>query len=286
MPVALREGSWSGESVLRHRDGHEIAVLQVVLAHRSPGGEVDFLSTIARDISQRKREEEELRRSQTMAALGALVAGVAHEVRNPLFGISSTLDAFEASYSKQQDHRRYVRVLREQLGRLNALATDLLGTANPPRSPRRGRSRRCCRLSGLRADGRAGEVALESGIDRGLPPCGWMEAPFPVFATWSRTPCSTPAGARCASPPGWCGRGRSWVECVVEDSGPGFRAPDLPHVFEPFFTKRKGGTGLGLSIVERIVTDHGGTLAAGNRPEGGARLRVRLPAAPAPETTA
>src|SRR5215510_7148409 len=66
-----------------------------------------------------------------------------------------------------------------------------------------------------------------------------------------------------------------WVECRVKDSGPGFQTEDLPKVFDPFFTKRRGGTGLGLSIVQRIVQEHGGVIKAGSRREGGAEIVIR-----------
>ncbi len=283
VPRALQEGAWRGETLLLHRDGREVPVLQVVLAHRSPDGEVDVLSTIARDISQRQRAEQELRRTHTMAALGSLVAGVAHEVRGPLRGISSTLDAFDARFAGSQEHAPYVRVLREQLERLTSLMNDLLEYAKPPRLElRQGRLEGvvAAATSACAALGERAGVRIDTRVPEDLPPLR-MDARrlAQVFQNLLENAVQhSPRGARILVearlvPDGSPGR----VECRVEDDGPGFPPGDLPHLFEPFFTRRPGGTGLGLSIVHRILADHGGTIAAANRPERGARFTLTLP---------
>ena len=71
--------------------------------------------------------------------------------------------------------------------------------------------------------------------------------------------------------------GHEWVQCAVRDSGPGILAEDIPKIFEPFFSKRRGGTGLGLAIAHRIMQEHGGKLIASNNPSGGACMIATFP---------
>jgi len=294
VPTAMGAGVWSGETALLDGEGREIPVLQLVLAHRSGGGGVEYLSTIARDISQRKQAEEALRRSQTMAALGSLVAGVAHEVRNPLFGISSTLDAFEARFGRGEGQGEYVAVLREQLERLNALMNDLLEYGKPARLELEQGSMEEVIAEAVRTCAALAERAGVELLNRargGLPPVRMERARMAqVFRNLIENAVQhSPRGGavRVAVGVERARRdGGSWVACTVEDSGPGIAPEDLPRLFEPFFTRRRGGTGLGLSIAHRIVEEHGGTLTAANRPTGGARVTVALPGVAEPPSLA
>jgi PAS domain S-box-containing protein len=287
IPTALREGFWSGESRLKGGDGAEIPVLQVVLAHRSARGEVEFLSTIARDISQRIRAEQELRRSHTMAALGSLVAGVAHEVRNPLFGISSTLDALQARFAGHDDHGEYVALFREQLERLSGLMNDLLEYGKPT-NLRIGAGRFEDVVShAVAACGpltRGVGVEIETRVAGALPALRMDERRLTqaIRNLLENAVQLSPARGRVSLEAALANDADgAWLRCSIEDQGPGFAAGDLPRLFEPFFTRRAGGTGLGLSIVHRIVSDHGGRIEAGNRPGGGACVTLRLPVAAA-----
>src|SRR6185369_11628772 len=96
----------------------------------SPDGQRGVV-VVARDITDLVRLQESLRRSETMSAMGALVAGVAHEVRNPLFGISATLDAFAARFKRRTEYQRYVAILQGEVCRLSELMQQLLDYGKP-----------------------------------------------------------------------------------------------------------------------------------------------------------
>jgi signal transduction histidine kinase len=232
------------------------------------------------DITDTVRLQERLRRSETMSVMGALVAGVAHEVRNPLFGISATLDAFESKFKRRTEYRRYLDVLRERVGRLNGLMHQLLDYGKPPRldlseaCPQEVMTQAVVACAPL-ADQRGVEIAqaAEPGLPRLVVDRHRVAQIFQNLLENAIQHSPREGRVRFRAQPGEEGR----VQFVVEDSGPGFRAGDLDRLFEPFFTRRRGGTGLGLSIVQRIAEQHGGEVVAANRPEGGAVMTVTLP---------
>jgi PAS domain S-box-containing protein len=243
-------------------------------------GAGERIMMVARDITATVELQESLRKSETMSAMGALVAGVAHEVRNPLFSISATLDAFEARFGEKGTHRPYVSVLRGELDRLNQLMQDLLEYGRPSVLETSKRSIKdavtqavvsCATLAN------SAGVRIVERIDNGLSPVIMdRRRIIQVFHNLIANGIQhSRAGQTVTIEASREIRNDNvWIGCAVSDSGPGFASEEITRVFEPFFTKRPGGTGLGLSIVQRIVEEHGGTVVAGNHPSGGAVVKV------------
>jgi signal transduction histidine kinase len=234
---------------------------------------------IIRETTGMVRLQNAVRRGEQLSALGELVAGVAHEVRNPIFGMQITLDALESSVPPDPDTVDLLGALRRWLDRLNRLMESLLAY---------GRNWSVDLKPGLLAE--VLDQALEGTRDvarhAGIEVRATIEPSRPVLMDATRlahafenliinaiqhTDEVRPLVELSAR------EEDGFVECTVRDHGAGFAAEDLPRVFEPFYTRRRGGTGLGLAIVQRIIDEHGGTVHAGNADGDGALMSVRLP---------
>ena len=226
---------------------------------------------VAFEITEVLALQQSLQRSEQLAAMGSLVAGVAHEVRNPLFGISAMVDAHEPELD-EKGMTEFVVTLREQVDRLTQLMTDLLEYGKPPRYVFSRADLPSIVAQAIRSVGphcvQRG-VTIETSIPDSVPAVRADKGRIlQVLENLLKNAVDyTPAGgvARVAI----LGSDDSDVTCAVYDSGPGFAVADIPRIFDPFFTRRRGGTGLGLAIAQKIVEAHGGRITAANGAGGG-----------------
>jgi PAS domain S-box-containing protein len=263
-------------------DGTTWDISAAVVRRPEGGGNV---VVVARDITGIVDLEASLRDNETMAEMGRLLGGVAHEVRNPLFSISATSDAIEAHLNGDDPvMTQHLANFRHEIGRLNTLMHDLLdygrpgslvvhiGTLSEVASLAVRRVQKQAAERGVRI---VNEISADGGrilMDRDRLSGAFENV---LKNAISHSPAGESVLLRAADSEGEHGR---WISFSVEDHGTGFRPEDLPDLFKAFFTRRAGGIGLGLSIVKRVIDYHGGRVIAENRAAGGASMTILLPA--------
>lgn len=235
--------------------------------------------TVRRQAREQIRMQLELRRSERLAALGKLLAGVAHEIRNPLAGIRSTAQLWQRGLSPGPDS---VADVVAEVDRLETIVARLLQFSKADVQDLRPGDlnlviAEAARLARPQAASQG--IAVELDLDPNLPPTAIdAHALLQVIRNLtSNSLQAMPESGRLRLSTRF-DPSRPAVEARVTDTGPGLSPEAREHLFEPFFTTRRDGTGLGLAIAREIALGHGGDLRVEDTDgPGGATFVLTLP---------
>lgn len=238
-------------------------------------------------LSEHKRRQGELLRQQQeqlahfdrVATVGELAAGLAHELRNPLAGISGALHVLSGQYESGAEQHVLLSDVQAQIARMNKTLSDLLQLARP-RAPQLTVVDVNTLLShSLRFVAQNG-VEVVPQLKRDLPPlladANLLHQAFLNILVNARQ--AMPQGGRLTIRTRLQEEAGGWAVVVeISDTGIGIPLEHRARIFQPFFTTKAQGTGLGLPIAARIIEQHGGRIAVDSAAGHGTTFRITLP---------
>ncbi len=243
------------------------------------------LLVLFEDLTERKSLEERVRRTDRLAAMGTLAAGLAHEIKNPLTAVRAFVQMLPDKYSRDEFRDKFNRIVPKELDRVNVLLEDLLDLVRKPR----------LRIYPIKVFGAIDHVleTLEPEAEkRGVViSCSGREDGLKVLADESyliravhniilNAIQAMPGGgevtieAKPAFLPGHAGA----VDISVTDTGPGIPSDQVDDIFNPFFTSKEKGTGLGLAVTNKVIEDQGGAVTVRSERGQGTTFTISLPA--------
>lgn len=246
------------------------------------------LAELERATGDLEAAQRSLVRSEKMASVGRLSAGIAHEIGNPLTSILGLLELVESGEMSPDEQAEFLSRIRRETERIHRIIRDLLDFARGE-APASEAGATCdlvqvvedaVRLVGPQKDLR--HVTLERRFAEDVPPVpGSAPRLAQVVLNLLLNAADAIDGEGTIRLEVHRAEGGDAVELVVSDTGPGIPSDILEHLFEPFVTTKPAGegTGLGLAVCHALIEQLGGTLDARNAPEGGARFTVKLPVA-------
>jgi PAS domain S-box-containing protein len=298
----IRETLASGVPAARHearvttRGGRSVPLgISTSVLVDAEGGRRGVIA-LFQDLSDVKALEDRIRRGETLAAIGELSAGIAHEIRNCLNPIAGSVEVLQRELHVTGENARLLELIVRESERLDNFIRELLDYARerPLKTERvdlAALTRETAEVARRHPSMGAGKTVTVEAPEKPV----WAQVDFEqtkqvllnlVINALEAIEGAGSVTARVDPANGSRSRGRAGFAAIeVRDTGAGIRADDLRQVFEPFFSTKLGGTGLGLAIANRIVERHGGAVEIESRVGVGTTLRLWLPRAERPAKT-
>jgi len=234
-----------------------------------------------RDLTEIQHLKKEIARTQRLASIGRLAAGVAHEIRNPLSSIKGFATYFKERYRDIPEDHKTAEIMIQEVERLDRVIGQLLEFARPMNIQKKTTSLENvikdslkmveaeARQKGIKVDFSKDPQTKEVRID--------PDRIRQVLLNLYLNAIAAMEGGGILSVELRQDDDTGRFRIIVSDSGTGIKNEDLPHLFDPYFTTKSSGTGLGLAIVHKIIESHGGEVSVESRYGEGATVTIRLP---------
>jgi PAS domain S-box-containing protein len=284
----------NGELVLPLGDHNAVVRASSSIFHGQQGEMLGALVVLT-DITALKRLELQIRRSDRLASLGTLSAGMAHEIKNPLVSIKTFAQLLPERYQDSDFRDTFSNLIGHEIDRIDSLVNQLLRFARPAKPVLKPMHvhevlEKSLQLVGHRLYQK--EIKLtrswRTDVDTIRADADQLEQVFLNFflnamdamkrgGTLSVGTEIHAATEWVAAISGTNGDSHEVLRITIRDDGEGIRKEDIPHVFDPFFTTKDYGTGLGLSVVHGIIQEHGGQIEVESELRKGTSFHILLP---------
>jgi len=235
---------------------------------------------IQRTTADLRKTEAQLIRSEKLAALGQLAAGIAHEIRNPLTSINILIHSLRDKPSDEERRQEDLRVIEEEIRRINEIVDQFLRFAKP--APPLLQQADVLSLFEetlqlLKPQIEKHRISVEKEFPS-LPPTVLDREQMKqvILNLLLNALQAMPGGGRLRLS-GQVLEDNRWIQLSIQDTGVGILPEDMNKLFDPFFSTKEGGVGLGLSIAHRILDQHRGKIQAESTPGRGTLFTLWLP---------
>jgi signal transduction histidine kinase len=276
IPQSMQSERWSEYASLE-RNGRPLTY-RLTLHPLSSGREAGRILTIE-DLTERVSSRQRMARLERLASLGRLSAGIAHEVRNPLTGISLLLDELHDRMLARPGDQGLIQRALQEIERLEGLVNELLNFASMPDTrliPGDFAVALRDTLFLVSKQFQKQQVCLHEDVPQELPHPRMDSDRLKqaILNLLTNALAAMPAGGEL-----WVSAQRivDGIQLTIRDTGPGIPADRLALIFEPFYTTKGAGTGLGLSITHTIITNHGGRIEVQSQQGDGTEFKLFLP---------